>query len=277
MDDAPFSFQEIVKWLTEGVLVLKAGIPPEVIFGNQASGAAPGDDVRKRYPGPAFERALQYVQENNRPTTIQAEIHNDDVEWRSVRISPMHEPGLLLVVERDISEQKKIERQVEGLIQVDLRTGLLKAETFLSLLDREWRRARRYDHPLSLVVVDIDQFKAINDRYGEAVGDLVMQVVARECQYSVRDVDFVGRLENDMFALLLPETMLDGAVMVAERLRVAVEEMQLSARDWVVRTTISAGVTMHYGKDASPDAMYLRAIKALETAKQNGRNRVVSE
>lgn len=277
MEDAPFSYQEIVKHLTEGVLVLQTGNPPRIIFGNTASGAGPGEDVHQRYPGPAFEKALSYVVENNRPTTIQVEIHNDDVEWRSIRISPMKEAGLILVVERDISEQKKIERQVEGLIQVDLRTGLLKADTFLSLLDREWRRARRYDHPLSLVVVDIDQFKAINDQFGEAVGDLVMQVVARECQYSVRDVDFVGRLENDTFAMLLPETILDGAKLVAERLRVAVEEMQLSARDWVVRTTISAGVTMHYGKDTSPDAMYLRAMRALENAKQGGRNRCVSE
>ena len=277
MDDVPFTFQEIVSGLTEGVLVLKVGDSPQIIYSNTASGANPGDDIRARYPGSSFEKGLEYVKENNRPTTIQSEIHNSDIEWRSVRISPLKEEGLILVVERDISEQKKIERQVEGLITVDLRTGLLKADTFLSLMDREWRRARRYDHPLSLVVLDIDRFSIINEQYGEAIGDLVLQVVARECQYSVRDVDFVGRLESDLFALLLPETMLDGAELVAERIRMAVEEMQISARDWVVRTSISAGVTMHYGKDSSPDAMYLRAMNALDSAKGAGRNRIASE
>lgn len=277
MDDVPFTFQEIVSGLTEGVLVLKVGDSPQIIYSNTASGANPGDDIWARYPGSSFEKGLEYVKENNRPTTIQSEIHNIDIEWRSVRISPLKEEGLILVVERDISEQKKIERQVEGLITVDLRTGLLKADTFLSLMEKEWRRARRYDHPLSLIVLDIDRFGEINEQYGEAIGDLVLQVVARECQYSVRDVDFVGRLESDLFALLLPETMLDGAELVAERIRIAVDEMQISARDWVVRTSISAGVTMHYGKDSSPDAMYLRAMNALDAAKTAGRNRVTSE
>jgi diguanylate cyclase (GGDEF)-like protein len=277
MADVPFSFQEILKYLAEGVLVVKAGDPPQIIYCNPASGAAVGDDLRQRYPGQAFEKALSSVLESGRSTTIQAEIEKDLSEWRSIRLSPLPEPGLVLVVERDISDQKKIERQLEGLIQVDLRTGLLKSDTFLSIMEREWRRARRYDHPLALIIFDIDKFKNVNERYGEAVGDLVLQVVARECQYSVRDVDYVGRLESDMFALLMPETMLDGALQAANRIRQAVEEMQISARDWVVRTTLSAGVTMHYGKDTSPDAMYLRAMNALETAKQSGRNRCASE
>ena len=112
----------------------------------------------------------------------------------------------------------------------DALTGLANRRRFIEIAEAELVRSRRYDAPLSLLMLDIDHFKEVNDAHGHRAGDRVLQQLARTCLEVLRNVDVVGRVGGEEFAILLPETALPGAVDVAERLREAVAMAKVAAR-----------------------------------------------
>ncbi len=145
-------------------------------------------------------------------------------------------------------------------------------------LDREVALALRHKHPLSMLVVDIDKFKNINDTYGHASGDCVLKDVAKMLTQSSRDTDSAYRayrFGGEEFVLLLNNTSKDGSVIVAERIRESIEEMTTTCNESSIQVTVSIGVST-LRTDDSASLLFDRADKALYNAKDNGRNQVIS-
>ncbi len=171
-----------------------------------------------------------------------------------------------LLAERD---RLTLEASTDGL------TGLANRRHLDEFLAEQFRISSRYGTPLSVVILDIDFFKKVNDTYGHQAGDQVLRTVAMTLQQTVREADFCARYGGEEFVVVLPATTVDGALDVAERIRSAVEAQAMVAGGERLNVTISAGVNA-YRKDgqASPDWLIKEADMALYDAKRAGRNRV---
>ena len=135
-------------------------------------------------------------------------------------------------------------------------------------------RRQRNKKPLSICIIDVDKFKGVNDTYGHKAGDKVLKTIAQVCATNVRETDFFARYGGEEFVLLLPETSLSQARLVAESLRKEIEGCNFHYANEPVVITISCGVAEFDFKD-SPDSVFKRADRALYQAKNEGRNRVV--
>jgi diguanylate cyclase (GGDEF)-like protein len=153
-------------------------------------------------------------------------------------------------------------------------TQLTNRRGFMQALEGEMRRGDRFGGSLSLVLLDLDDFKLINDRYGHHTGDEVLREVAKALQNRVRDVDVPGRLGGEEFAIILPQTDLAGGKRLAENLRVAIERVRIGAADRVT-VTASLGVVAR-GAGETPADLLQRADVALYRAKGAGKNRVAA-
>lgn len=154
-------------------------------------------------------------------------------------------------------------------------TGLHNKRYLMESLERETGRLRRYGRPVSLLLVDADHFKEVNDRLGHLGGDATLQRLARLLEACVRGEDLVARFGGEEFAVVLPETGHEGAMQAAERLRRHVESWEFSYQDTAYRVTVSVGVASAVGSDApSPEALVAAADEKLYEAKGSGRNRV---
>ncbi len=179
-----------------------------------------------------------------------------------------------LMVDHAWRRQRKLTRVLELQAHTDALTGLANRRRFIEIAEAELVRSRRYDAPLSLLMLDIDHFKEVNDAHGHRAGDRVLQQLARTCLEVLRNVDVVGRVGGEEFAILLPETAMPGAVDVAERLREAVEMAKVAREEGVpLRITVSIGVATLAGLE-NLDTLMSQADYALYDAKHRGRNRV---
>ena len=185
---------------------------------------------------------------------------------------------------RDITGRKKFEEERKQLIErlqylsnTDVLTGLLNRRALMDRLNYEADRANRYSADLSLILCDIDYFKEINDNYGHAGGDRVLQAVSEILKNSLRKTDIVGRYGGDEFMLILPETSLKGAEEFGERIRAAVHETAIEvAGETSVKLSLSLGVTS-FGvdtKDMNINALIKCADTALYASKKTGKNKV---
>ncbi|MBQ2872117.1 GGDEF domain-containing protein, partial [bacterium] len=162
------------------------------------------------------------------------------------------------------------------LYELATKDGLTKLYThrhFFTLLDTEIKRAARYNHVMSVVMMDIDNFKSINDTYGHAVGDKVLREVASVIAKTVRKIDMPARYGGEEFAVILPETKGEDATIIAHRLRRKVEAINLTLNDGtVVKVTVSVGIAAF--PDAAEDELTLMdfADKALYESKHHGKN-----
>lgn len=164
--------------------------------------------------------------------------------------------------------------EVQQLARTDSLTGLHNRGHFMELAKREFGRARRFQRPLTAIMLDIDHFKQVNDTYGHAVGDQALEIVAERCRKTVRDIDILGRYGGDEFAALLLETDLDGARIVAERLRRCIVEPPINIGGDNLVVTISVGVAILDKTCTALDTLLVRADQALYIAKQAGRNQM---
>ncbi|HWA36896.1 MAG TPA: diguanylate cyclase [Burkholderiales bacterium] len=162
---------------------------------------------------------------------------------------------------------------LETLSSTDGLTGLLNRMYWEQAMAAEFARCRRHGQPSAVMMIDIDHFKAINDRHGHATGDEVIRCVAEMLRSATRGHDLVGRYGGEEFGVLLPGTDLEGAVVLAERVRRSVESEALDSHTGV-RGTVSIGVAQLDPDDASHEAWISRADRALYEAKGAGRNRV---
>jgi diguanylate cyclase (GGDEF)-like protein len=165
-------------------------------------------------------------------------------------------------------------RTVEEQALVDGLTGLANRRLCTAALEQELARAHRFEKPLALVLVDIDDFKRINDRWGHPTGDEVLKAFAKRLRESVREIDLAGRWGGEEFALLLPGTDLEGGRELAERVRRALAEHELTAPDGeAVRVTASFGVAA-FPEAQTQDEIVASSDDALYRAKRSGKNRV---
>jgi diguanylate cyclase (GGDEF)-like protein len=183
---------------------------------------------------------------------------------------------LLRWLPQAVNERKLLQLDADlqrKLATIDSMTGLLNRRQFFVAAEVERERSRRYRRPLSMLMIDIDEFKSINDNFGHDVGDEVIVLVANVCQGLIRSTDLIARLGGEEFALLLPETGLKDAGDLAERLREAVSKIDLAEAGGAFTPTISIGVCE--APDGTPISDLLKwADVALYDAKQAGRNRV---
>ncbi len=171
---------------------------------------------------------------------------------------------------------RKQEATLERMAMTDALTGLPNRRYLFERLDLEMGRAVRYERPLALIIVDIDHFKRVNDIHGHRFGDFVLTEAARVLRNNLRESDVVARYGGEEFAVLLPETNVEQAEAVAEKLRGAFAERELRERDAAVALTISAGVAATSVLAVEDgETLVARADAALYEAKRQGRDRVV--
>ena len=163
----------------------------------------------------------------------------------------------------------KIQRQAT----TDSLTGLANHKRFYETLEKELWRSRRYGGQISLIMVDIDNLKKINDAYGHRAGDKVIKQISRKIKECIRQIDTPARYGGDEFAVILPKTSLADAVVVAERMVDAVANSPITWKNEQIPLSISVGLGQ-YGADSSPEDITSRSDRALYTAKQAGKNTV---
>ena len=174
----------------------------------------------------------------------------------------------------DITERKNLELELERQAYIDYLTGISNRRHFMTLANNELKRDKRHHHDLSLLMFDVDHFKAINDQYGHQVGDLVLQKLVIECRGHLRTEDIFGRIGGEEFAVLLPETRIEAAIEIAERLRmITANTFQVLENGKSLHVTISVGVTSCSCID-DIDLLLSQADKALYNAKNSGRDKV---
>ena len=188
------------------------------------------------------------------------------------QLAPLPGGGRMLIYS-DVTDIVRAGQAMEKLATTDGMTGIYNRRHFMTLADREWDRARRYRRTLSLLMIDIDFFKAINDRFGHEAGDRAIVQVANLASGCKRSSDILARIGGEEFALLLPETEIDQAEALAERLRGEISRNPLT--EWAHPTTVSIGLaSVDASMQGVSDLMKL-ADQALYAAKNGGRNRVM--
>jgi diguanylate cyclase (GGDEF)-like protein len=166
-------------------------------------------------------------------------------------------------------------QQIEGMARTDGLTGLLNHRTFTEKLADKHRELDRMPRPFSILLMDIDKFKAVNDKYGHPVGDQAIKAVARVLQDTIRSTDFVARYGGEEFAVGMIETDSTGAVLIAERVRRIMEQTSVTrVFDGELKVTLSIGVASFPEDTDTAAHLVTMADEALYHAKRSGRNRV---
>ena len=195
---------------------------------------------------------------------------------------PFHEKELLARVrihtKLKILQDELLEKnaQLEALSVTDPLTGLANRRQLMTRLTEEVDRARRYKTPLSVVMVDIDHFKQVNDAHGHAMGDEVLRNIGAMLKAKVRSTDLAARYGGEELTLVLPHTDLPAAIQVAENLRQGIADLEHRLDDITLTKTASMGIATREGQNEAPSAEDLLKVadEALYRAKQKGRNRV---
>ncbi len=200
-----------------------------------------------------------------------------------VRDPATGEPTETIIIMRDVSERHALEESLRAASRTDGLTGLANRRAFDENLKREWQRTLRDGLPISLLLLDLDRFKAFNDRYGHQAGDDCLRAVASAVRCCLRTTDMAARYAGEELAVILPSTDSAGAVEAAEKVRRKIEALWLPHKEnlqgggWVTASIGAATALPRYGRTiASPDSLLSAADNALSRAKRGGRNRVAT-
>jgi diguanylate cyclase (GGDEF)-like protein len=197
--------------------------------------------------------------------------------WYQLHTTPIEDDQRLLIGKLiliyDISDRVKAMLRMEQIANTDYLTGVHNRRHFIALAETEFSRAQRYQHPVSVIMMDIDHFKRVNDTYGHSVGDQALQAVALAINDQLRKSDILGRYGGEEFAVILPETGVIEAKHVSERIRQVVAESIVSPQIEQLRVTISIGIVCSQPNvDDNLPSLLNQADMALYRSKQNGRN-----
>ena len=209
------------------------------------------DNIRER---------MEQFRESERTRRAESEARNRELKHR------------LGQLEGETEELREALRRNRLRMLEDPLTGIYNRLAFEERLHQEWVRRERHGGVMSLAILDIDHFKRINDDFGHKAGDKALRIVAQRIASLIRESDFLGRYGGEEFVLLLPETGLEDARRVADKLRAAVAETSFRYRDNPLEITVSCGVG-EAGEGESEESLFRRTDEALYQAKANGRNR----
>ena len=197
-----------------------------------------------------------------------------DKRWLSMKATCVHDAARPIVVSHeDVTNLKMAELASMTLANVDTLTGALSRRNILSLAEQELARSNRYDLPLMVLMLDLDHFKLINDRYGHAAGDAVLQEFVKTVTGVLRESDLIGRLGGEEFVVLLPNTTPDGGRALAQRIIDSVRDSTAEVCGQRIPYTVSVGAGCLVG-ETSFAALLVRADAALYRAKEGGRDRL---
>lgn len=191
--------------------------------------------------------------------------------WAELR--RVHHDGGTLAVLRDVTQLRELQTALERTAIEDPLTGVGNRATVLRALTTEFARSQRYGRPLTIVAIDLDGLRNVNRDHGTDGGDVVLELVARTIDGCLRSADYVGRTDADEFLVLLPETRLDGAVQLAERVRQAIEGLCVRLPNGMARMTASLGVAP-LGRNDDRQQLVERAEAGVRQGKRAGGNRV---
>ena len=183
------------------------------------------------------------------------------------------------IVQTRVSNILKLQtatRQLELLASTDPLTGAFNRRHFMDTGNNELLRSNRYKHSYSVLMLDIDHFKAVNDTHGHNIGDVALKKTVRVIEETLRGEDTLGRLGGEEFAVLLPETNAARATLLAERIRVAISQIVIETPTDPLTFTMSIGMTEGREGDENIDTLLQRADEGLYKAKEQGRNQVVT-
>jgi diguanylate cyclase (GGDEF)-like protein/PAS domain S-box-containing protein len=222
-------------------------------------------------------------------STFRIQRKDGSIAWVEATVRLVHDsvtgdPKEHVIIMRDITERKGLEERLSALALTDSLTGLMNRRAFDEALALEWKRAVRHGTQISLLFLDLDHFKLFNDLYGHQAGDDCLRVVAEAVSGAVRSTDRVARYGGEEIAVILPSTIIVGAVEAAAKVRSAVEDLRLShdgnpeGQGWV---TVSVGVATAVARrgevvEGMPESLLEAADSAMYKARNEGRNRVVT-
>ena len=217
-----------------------------------------------------------------RATQVEAALRhkNGSTIWIStnafVRYGPDGQPVCIEGVARDISERKQMEDRLTAMSRTDGLTGVCSRNYFMDKSQALIEVMKRYERPASMLMADLDHFKHINDNYGHQVGDMALIAFTNACRQEIRESDVLGRLGGEEFCIMLPETSLESAQVLAERIRKATADIEIPFGNDKIRFTVSIGLVELGTNEQSLDSVLRRADLAMYQAKERGRNQVVT-
>lgn len=247
---------------------------------DEAIGMQPNELVKSGKQDPAFYQNLwDTIQSGN---TWRGEIvnqrKNGELYDEELVISPVKDQqGCIrhfVGVKQDVSERKRIQTELWELATTDGLTGFLNRRHFMARLENEFARVQRNNHRVAVLMLDLDHFKQINDGYGHPTGDAMLQHFAGIIRAELRKIDVVGRIGGEEFAIFMPETDAEPAIIIAERLRNVLADTPLVIDKHTISITVSIGIALMHADSGTADCVLTKADKALYTAKENGRNSV---
>ncbi len=171
-------------------------------------------------------------------------------------------------------ENARLFSEIQRLAIIDDLTGIFNRRHLFELAEREFSRAQRFNRPLTVIMLDLDYFKRVNDTYGHAVGDQVLLVVAERCKANIREVDILGRYGGEEFTIILPEAGLDEAQIISERLRKHIARMPITTTAGPIHITVSVGAASLSNETPNTAKLIDCADYAMYAAKRRGRNLV---
>lgn len=233
-------------------------------------------DINTLAPPEIALRMRQAVAARRHHFEFQHRLRDGSVQEVDVYSGPILLDGKLALISfiHDATRRKALERKLKAMATTDALTGCCNRRRFLAVLRHEFHAMRRSRAPLTVAMLDLDQFKTINDTYGHPIGDAVLKSVATACRKLVRDSDCIGRLGGEEFGLILPATAVDDATCVIGRICDTTRRIRIASPLGKVGTTFSAGVSAASIDDDSELALLRRADTALYAAKANGRDRI---
>jgi diguanylate cyclase len=227
------------------------------------------------------QRSHLFPFKHNRPVTGGMEYMCQDITLMPIKNASSGEVESVCVVLFDTTDtaiyrtmHQSLMEKLEISSRVDGLTQLFNRSYWQSRLSDEFSRARRYKHPLSLILFDLDHFKSTNDQYGHLGGDAVLVRIAEIVKASLRESDVAGRYGGEEFGIILPSTALKGAQIVAERIRVSIESSPVPFENTTIATSASLGLVEFSDDINDVEDMISKADAALYQSKEDGRNRV---
>jgi len=252
------------------------------LFGNNAENIIGKKDteILPKEVAEHFYQSDKQVFSTNKKQVIEETTESDDGEtchYISTKV-PFNRPDklpALIGFSTDVTELFNLKEEFKKRANTDPLTNLYNRRFFTKQAGREYQRAKRYSLSMTLMSIDIDHFKSINDQYGHPAGDQVLIKVAKQLQENLRQTDILARIGGEEFSILLPETSSQSAMIFAERIRENQSKLTITG-DWQgsITLSVSIGISSFLSSDVAFDDLFSRADKALYQAKNSGRNKV---